>query len=227
MNFRVHGAVGLSAKLVLSGSKVGGKSAVRDELIAQQTAWIKWLEQTTGKSLAAIAREAGISQNLLTRRIAEGGLLSTAIKGLLTKSTGLPGPDTFLDAPAASLSEEAAAYRASADDLITKALVETALEGRPNASPWRLQVSSLREGGYLPGDILIVDSSATPSPGEIVCVQHYDMRGGAETIFRVYQFPYVVGLDEATRKPLMVDNARVVVVGPVTEMIRPRRQPAR
>jgi SOS-response transcriptional repressor LexA len=85
----------------------------------------------------------------------------------------------------------------------------------------------MEDAGYMPGDILIVDLNAEPERGDCVCAQLYRWQvGTAETIFRIYEEPYLLAATRHPdlRKPLLVDNDRVVIKGVVTEILRARKR---
>jgi SOS-response transcriptional repressor LexA len=88
-----------------------------------------------------------------------------------------------------------------------------------------LRSRSLESAGYMPGDILMVDLNGRPEPGDVVCAQIYDRSGKAETIFRIYEHPFLVAatLDGRLMKPHLVDNDRVVIRGVVIASLRERR----
>ena len=198
---------------------------------ARHTAWLNWIGERTGKSDTALAKDAGQSENTLTRfRSREGAVLSGLTIRLICELTGLPGPETYLLPNTGGLSEEAAPFHAAiakGDDAMVGRLVAHALRDRGNAAPWVLKSRAIEGAGYLPGDILISDAAVLPQAGDIVCAQIYDLRSGsAETVFRLYEPPYLISASNETllRKPLLVDNERVIVMGTVTETFRPRRR---
>jgi hypothetical protein len=193
-------------------------------------AWLDWIGARTGKSDTALAKEAGQSENTLTRfRSRDGAVLSGLTIRLICEMTGLPGPETYLLANSAGFSEEATAYKAPStkgDDGLIARLVAHAIKDRANAVPWVLKSRAIEAAGYLPGDILIADAAVLPMAGDIVCAQVYDLRQEAETVFRLYEPPYLISTsgESTLRKPILVDNERVIVVGTVTETFRPRRR---
>lgn len=197
---------------------------------ARHMAWLDWVGSRTGKSDTALAKEAGQSENTLTRfRSRDGAVLSGLTIRLICELTGLPGPETYLLPSSAGFSEEATAYKLPAkhepETLIAR-MVALAIRDRSNVSTWILKSRSIEAAGYLPGDVLISDASVAPMAGDIVCAQIYDLRQAtAETIFRLYEPPYLISAsnESALRKPLLVDNERVIVMGTVTETFRPRR----
>lgn len=211
------------------------KSAIREADRELQLEWLNWLNQRTGLADTPLATAAGISENTLTRFRSRGGAVMNSLTvQLLCSYSGLPGPDKFRSpdggpAPHAGLSEESARYdpdSPSEDPMIAK-LVRLALEGRPTASPWRLKTRALENSGFLLGDIVIMDTAVMPLAGDPVCAQVYDLRSGtAETVWRLYEMPYLIAAsaDAGLRKPLLVDNERVLVVGTITESFRSRRR---
>lgn len=77
----------------------------------------------------------------------------------------------------------------------------------------------------MPGDVVVVDLAATPTRGDVVCAQVYRWHEGkAETVFRIFEPPYLVAASAAPalRMPLVVDNDRVMIKGVVTHSLRAR-----
>lgn len=210
-------------------SAVKNRSAVRSEEYARHFAWVDWLLTKTGRTDASLAKDAGLNVNYIYRKRGEGTVLGATQIRILAEHYSLPGPDTYLLPGASGLSDEGAPYDAGThgQDALTRLLVETALKGRPNAAPWVLNTHALRDAGYLVGDIVISDGSVTPQAGDAVVAQVYDLRSGtAETVFRILESPYLVAAssDPALRKPLLVDNERVIVMGTITQSYRMRRR---
>lgn len=226
LNIFAHGTVGLAAKMPPTLVRSRAKSAVQGDVYSRHMAWLDWLVERTGKTLSALARDAGVSPNLLTRKKADGGLLSGATIELLTATTELPGPDTYL-LPSSGMAEDAVPYDSSAPgvDPLIKQMIALALKGRANAAPWHLQTRALEGAGYFPGDVVITDNSVRAYAGDAVVAQHYQA-GGATTIFRVYEAPYLVSYSGETprREPMLVDDRTTIVMGPITHSFRARRR---
>lgn len=92
-------------------------------------------------------------------------------------------------------------------------------------SIWQLKTRALElpPYSYRPGDYLLLDTGVAPRAGNAVCAQVYDRQGGAETVFRAYEPPYIVvsTQDETvSRTPLAVDGSRVVIMGTVIKSVR-------
>lgn len=98
------------------------------------------------------------------------------------------------------------------------------LSGSRNASEgWTLKSRSLETAGLLPGAVLMVDLDRQPQAGDIVYAEIRDDHGKTtETTFRYFEPPYLVAAsqDPALRKPMLVDNERVVILGVVTHELR-------
>ena len=75
----------------------------------------------------------------------------------------------------------------------------------------------------MPDDIVIVSLNEPPKPGSVICAQSYRWsEGRAETIFRIYEPPYIVAAtrDTTLRRPMLVDNDRVIIKGVVIAQLR-------
>lgn len=205
------------------------RSAVRSEEYARHFAWVDWLLAKTGKTDAALAKDAGLNVNYVYRKRAEGTVLGATQIRMLSEFYGLPGPDTYLLPGANGFSDEGVPYVVSSagNDPVVRQMVEIALKGRPNAAPWVLNTRAMEDAGFFIGDIVISDSATPPAAGDAVVAQVYDVRSGtAETVFRILESPYLVAAssDPALRKPLLVDNERVIVMGTITQSVRARRR---
>jgi len=198
-----------------------------------------WLTQTierSGETATALARRAGVAQTTLTRFLnrEDSSMLGLRTITKLVHATGSapPGLSITPTAPQAvpraiGLGEggpEAEPIDATNDlDEPVERAVRALIAGRDAADAWRLHTSALENAGYLPGDLVIVDLNAHAEAGDVVCAQVYRWQAGtAETIFRIYEPPYLVAAcrDPALRRPLVVDNDQVVIKGIVTHLLR-------
>lgn len=205
-----------------------GKSDASRALRDAQRAYIETVAKRTGLSYSEIGRRSHLSHSTITRFMnAEGrsGTLSTLTISQIADATGVPA--TALAAGAEGVSEgEAEPYVAFGADSRFEQAVKVLTAGRNGADAWLLRTSALEDAGYQPGDVVIVDLNATPTQGDAVCAQVYDWdKMRAETVFRIYEEPYLVAAsrDARLRKPMVVDGKAVVIKGVVTDLIRPRR----
>lgn len=202
--------------------------------------WLRSLPRQTGKSLSAIAKEIGKPASTLTRPLkpSDPGTSmphQTTIDKIVARyniappNLSLPGSQR---APLRGFSEDAVPYshdNGSPLDAAVKALVA----GKPNADPWLIRSRSLELAGYLPGDVVIIDLSARPVPGDAVCAQtEVDLvKGTATTVMRIYERPgsstilVAASLDPNLRAPIAVDD-RVSIMGVIVGMVRPLKNAA-
>lgn len=203
----------------------GNRSETKRVLQDQQRQWITALAAATGRKLSQLATEAGVSDTTLTRLVNNptyDGLLSAITIKRLSEAYKVPGPEEYASGRRLSIGS----FFAEAEllDPLEDAIVSAIIGGRAHLDAWRLKTQALEAIGYLPGDIVIVDTDAAPRPQDAVCAQVVDRKGGsAETIWRVYDPPYLIGhaIDRASYKPVLVDNDRVTVRGVVVTSLRP------
>ncbi len=207
--------------LIAAAIKLAAMIDPRDE----QRAWLRAVLETTGLSPTALAAKARLAQPTITTFLNKAGVahaLSARTVAAIEAATGMrygpnPRPAGFRDSEAAPL--DPGGMGADLD------FVATATAGQPGVDPWALRSRALETAGYLAGDVLIVDLNAKPRAGDIVCAQIYDWaRSRAETIFRIWEPPYLVAatLDPAFRTVFVVDDHNVVIKGVVMASIRGR-----
>lgn len=138
---------------------------------------------------------------------------------------GVHPAEILIDLDRPGLGEpEAAPFAAGSDDdgAITRA-VRALSAGRNAADPWVLKTRALESEGYLPGDVVIVDLNEAPKVGDVVCAQVFGPEGRAETVFRLWQPPYLIGTGREARQPLRVGEDAVMLKGVVVASFRPRQ----
>lgn len=201
---------------------------------AQLRAWLKEVLDRTGETPTGLARKAGLAQSTLTRFMNndDAPLLGLRSISKIAMAANTSPPGFALDhqietaAGGGGFAEPEAVPLAQFlpnGDQRLDAIIELIKGKRKSADPWVLKSDVLKFAGYLPGDVVIVDLATVPAAGMIVCAQVYLWaRGTAETIFRIYEPPYLVAATDAphVRRPLLVDNNHVVIKGVVTESFR-------
>ncbi len=206
-------------------SKISAKSDAKRELNALHRGWLQALVKATGRKLSRLAADAGLSESALTRIVNDEnytGTLSQLTINRLVSRFMVPGPEAWTPGtPLAGIGAEG--VRVARDDGEAWAWCETIRNRLPAAQIWRLQGRALDAIGYMPGDLLAVDPAAAPSAGDVV-LAHLFTHGAEEpeAIFRVFEPPYLVAasFDTSFRKPLLVDNDRVIVRGVVSTSLR-------
>jgi hypothetical protein len=176
----------------------------------------------TGKRPTPLAKAAGVAASTLTRLLKENST-ATLHARTLSKLQEYSGVSLFGGGPSAppgprGLAEDAVPFDAKSADPAVSAAIRALIGSRQAADSCTIRTRALECIGYLPGDIVIVDHGRQPEPGDVVCAQVYDWgRSEPETVMRIYEPPVLVAasLDEHLRRPLMVDNVRVIIKGVV------------
>jgi hypothetical protein len=92
---------------------------------------------------------------------------------------------------------------------------------------YTLNTDAISTFGYLPGDIILVDTKVKGRTGDAVLGQMASPYGGvSELVLRLYDPPYLISGARAVslyHKPLLIDNERVLVLGVVIKTMRLRK----
>lgn len=208
-----------------------GRSQAKVELQTRQRAWLQEVVKSTGLKPSQIAGVAGVSDTTLTRLLNNPGYRHTLTQLTIDRiklSFKVPGPEEYATQGRLGMIGfgDAERFDARHEPEGLARVLAAMLADRTAVDPWRLKTNALELVGYLPGDLVLVDLNAVPKPQDVVCAQVIDWtRGGAETVFRVYDPPFLVAAatDRTGYKPLLVDNDRVIVKGVVVESVRPHR----
>lgn len=230
-NDPLHIAVGAKAYRRRIVAEPQSRSEIKERIQREQRQWLQEIVKATGKTLSQLATDAGVSDSTLTRLANDenyAGTLSSLTVERIKEAFRVPGPEEYGAARRLGMAgfAEAQRFDAKTEPAPLGAAVAALIAGRHAVDPWRLKTDALALVGYLAGDIVLVDLNSAPQPQDAVCAQVYDwQRGGAETVWRVYDPPFLVGAspDRTAYKPLLVDNDRVLVKGVVVESLRPHR----
>lgn len=92
---------------------------------------------------------------------------------------------------------------------------------RPGVDVWRVNTLALSLHGYMPGDLMLVDTHGADAvrPGDVVIAQVYEnARNRATTVLRRFEPPVLVAAsrDLADDRILVVDGVNVAIRGKVT-----------
>jgi hypothetical protein len=228
----MHTPAGIHASRSGIVGKRVNRSDTKKDIQARQRAWLLEVCTATKLKPSQIAGGAGVSDSTLTRLAYSEdytGTLSPETIERIKETYKVPGPEEYANSRRSSLIglSEAARFDVRKEKGDLAQVVEAIVRGRLDVEPWRLKTMALESAGYLPGDVVFVRMLATgehPRPQDAVCAQVYDRQhGAAETIWRVYDPPYLVGAghDRTAYKPMLVDNDRVTIVGVIAESFRP------
>lgn len=203
------------------------------ETSRQHREYLRRVVAHTGKPPTRIAKEIGIAASTLTRLLKENSTATLHARTIsrLQEYSGVSlfGGDAAPSAGARGLAEDAVPFDAENADPALAAAIKALIGGRKNVDSCTIRTRALECLGFLPGDIVIVDAGRQPAPGDVVCAQVYEWgRSAPETVMRIYEPPILAAasLDEQLRRPLMVDNVRVIITGVVLpHRLRPAAAP--
>lgn len=186
-----------------------------------QTHVKRWLERALELrhwTPAELARRAGVSASTIGRALKDQKfVMTTATLSKISAAAQLALPSEITGSVHGLAEPEAAPYVGPVDAGTAEA---------DNLDRWTINGRHLELAGTLPGDLVLVDRTAAPRAGDVVQAQVYDNQGGAETVFRIYDPPYLVTRTadpDCQRKPLLVDGERVLIMGVVAKTVRLRR----
>ncbi len=195
----------------------------------QLKSWLRRVLAQTNLSATAVAKKSGVAQTTITRFLSndDGPIISNRTVAKIENATGVFVSSTPTTSQAGFGEIEGVPYSSQEDATtpINKAIAAL-IDSRPAANPWVLKTRAIEDAGYGFDDIAIVDLNEKPVPGDAVCAQVYSWsEGRADTIFRLYEPPFLVSASAAKqfRKPHLVDGDRVIVKGVLTECIKRRR----
>lgn len=204
-----------------------------DEKVARlHRDFLRSVVEKTRTPPTTLAKKIGVSPSTLTRMINQDdrgvATMHASTIAKLENISGLTAPTLEAEPRSAvgEFREDAVRYEAAADDPTLAATIRAIVGNSKNIDAWTIRSRSLECAGFMPGDVVLVDLSTLPRAGEPACAQVYNWRGGtAETVMRILEPPYLVAatFDPALRKPLLVDDDRVIVKGLILpHRLRPR-----
>ena len=150
---------------------------------------------------------------------------SRSVSGLAYPDADGPAAEPASPAvPSGFAESEAQPLQVAAQSQLAQ-IVDVLSRNRTNVDPWILKGRALEGAGYRPGDVVMVALGETPLSGDVVCAQIYDWSSGrAETVFRIFQPPYLVAAspDPQFLRPYVVDDDKVHIKGVVIHTVRQR-----
>jgi hypothetical protein len=200
-----------------------------DPVKKQQIEWVRAVMSYLGvPSANRLAELAGVNPANIQRPLSDNykGKFGATTIARIAEAANLR-PMEFPSRPAGMNEAEAQRYVYESAGDINEGNVERAVRelcrGRNGRDPWVMRSHALELSGIVPGDVLIVDMNLQPKPKDVVCAQIYSGHT-AETVFRIFEPPYLVthSLRFGTQKPVPVDGEEVVIRGVVDVILRRR-----
>jgi len=194
----------------------------------QHLDWYHFVLEVKGWDAAELSRRTGKHPSTFSKFLNDPenkAQLGPATVRLIEQVSGLKAFSTEIPVKPRGLADiESSRYEAEPLAVVDGAV--KAMQGvRNGLEPWVMRSKALDGAGYMPGDVLLVDLNAKPEPGDVVCAQVYDRFGNAETVFRIFEDPFLVALTMRVNliKPLLIDNDRVAIRGVVVASFRESR----
>lgn len=180
--------------------------------------WLTQIMETRHWKPADAARHAGVAPSTIGRALDPSSkfVMSTATIARIANAARIAPPSDMLPDATGFAAREAEPWAGPIDGALTQA---------DNLDNWQIKCRALDLAGILPGDIVQVLRTAVPRADDVVLAQIYDLQGGPETVLRLYDPPYLVTRSSdarAHRKPALVDNERVAIVGVLHKLVRRR-----
>jgi len=206
-------------------ARIFNKSERKAKLREDHKAWLNTIARTDGRSLTAIARDAGLDPSALTRFMQDeerGSTLDTLTIAAVMDETGAPAPfeQAVQQVARRGLGEaESEPYEPSPEETRMVA-------GNHEHLAWFVMKSrALEYEGYRIGDKLIVDLNRPAKAGDIVCAQFYNWAQPAatQTVFRIFEPPALVvsgPVEALQRRTRLIDGENVIVKGVLRMMVR-------
>ena len=213
--------------------KVSALTADRDARRGVQREWIERHRKRLGYSLSRVAKMAGFSRGTLTNFMKDTWPYNL-------KSDNLAALENLFGEPAPNLSglgnsnhsfstQESVTFEPDRDAQQDADAVKMLCGTSNSRMSFVLKSRALEAVGYVPGDVLIVDTSVSPKAGDVVCATIGDRDGkNQEFIFRIF-FPLLVPVlitataERSMLAPLIVDGEKVAVVGVVLHRLGARQ----
>lgn len=193
--------------------------ALMNQSRSSQLAWLEKALEKTGWSIHTLAAQARVNASTLYRfQSGENEKLRPVTINRIAKVARVEPP-----AFGGLSSGDAREY-----DISDLPDIETPGVDKPHLIAVKMTNEAMALAGVNEGDFLVVDRRRKARPGDIVCAQQYDFRlGGAETIVRYFEPPYLVSAsgDAVYRRPILIDDDKVQITGVVIRQIRVREFP--
>jgi len=196
--------------------------------VDDQRAYLASVMERTGWNQTELAQRAGLDPSTLSRFLnggREGHALRQATIRKIAAASGLSASGEVMAPAAQGFAENEASPLEVGERSPLNAIIAALGQGRLNIDPWTLQSRALESAGYRPGDVLLVALDEIPALGDVVCAQIYDWtKGRAETVFRIFQPPYLIAATSDSRlmRPHLVDDGAVTIKGVVLHSMRGR-----
>lgn len=202
---------------------IGMMTTAHDAQVERIRQWIAQLMALTGQTASELARECGLAESTLTRLMSADGPANLPRESTLLKieqrfqtrrPTAPPSPGDVQEPPLGNATEE------------LKRMARL-IEETQAAEAFVVSDHALDLAGYLPEDTVFVDTQRTPQPGDVVAIRFRAAPGRRDAVtLRIFDQPFLTPhtTDEALRRPLLIDPARIEIIGVTVAAMRQRNK---
>lgn len=191
--------------------------------------WVSQLMAQHGvATVSQFARRAGLAESTLTRFMnaeGPGNLMREGTIAKIENAFNARRPATRLPQGERQTPErQDASARASN---LTSLMQSLRQHETPEHETFILSDRALDLAGYLPGDLIIVDTSQRPEIGDVVALRFRSGAARSSTVtLRIYDTPFLTAhsTDDTMRRPLMIEPERIEIIGIVTAAMRERHR---
>lgn len=186
--------------------------------------WLEGVIKQTGLKPTPLAKEAGLAPSTLLRALDPDNPTALERRSIAKIVARFNVAPPF--APGAAPAGYPPGF--SEDELLAPEDDAPVFEGAhltPNQYVRTINTRALELAGYLPGDVALFDMSVTARDGDAVAANVYNLQGGADTVLRIFEPPYLVTrtMDrEIASKPRLVDGEHVRIMAVLVKLIRGR-----
>ena len=177
---------------------------------------IKQWRKQRGLSQEALAVAVGCSMQTIWRIETGRQQLTQKWLAVIAPALGVAPAELLRDMPAD------VANRDSFVALDLDAVARTVLPGIETVDMVTVSGDALAARGVLDGDHLMIDTTASPAVNDLVVAHIYGAQRRAKMVARVYDPPYLISYSQKVedRKPILIDDAHVKIVGVVRGVLR-------
>lgn len=208
-------------------------SDIHETQVELYRGWIHSLMMQHRITASELARRANLSESTLTRLMNPQGPAflpreATIAKIEKTFSVRRPVMQNGNEEDGSAPGQKAGKDPRSIAAGLLEGLQELDISSPDAINAYTVEDRALDLAGYLPGDIVLVDTARHPEAGDIVALR---FRGPASDLnritLRIFDHPFLSAhsTDAALRRPVLDDREKFELVGIVTTALRAQRRP--
>lgn len=200
---------------------------VHHEMHETQLQQLRDLLRRHGLKPTTLAKRAGVSPSTVTRKfdVNDTGVFDPPTWAKLFRAVG-EEPPGMADAAQAPVATESETVPLSTQDVGNdlEVAVRAIVAGRPHLSAWTVAGRGLDALGYVPGDVVVLNSETEPRVGDVVMASllNYRSPSASRNVLRLFHGSQLLGASSEARHlvPIPLHPEWVAVRGVVEMLIR-------